>query len=72
MTQEAQITFPAAKRPKPSDVLFKKALSAIQCACPEALSSIDIAKYAKNNSFVIVGVGLDKNLNEVKATINKI
>ena len=67
-----QTTTPAAKRPTPSDSLFKKALSAIHSACPEALPSTDSAKNAKNNSFVIVGVGLDKSLDEVKAAVNRI
>ena len=67
-----QTATPTAKRPKPGDALFKKALCDIQSACPEALSSTDSAKYAKDHSFVIVGEGLDKNLDEVKAAINKI
>ena len=70
MQQEATST-PAAKRPKPSDTLFMKALSAIQSVRPEALSSTYSKKYAKDHSFVIVGVGLEKNLDEVKAAINK-
>ena len=70
MQQEAN-TSPAPKRPKPSNTLFKKALSAIQSACPEALPSTQSAKYASDHSIVIVGVGLDKNLDEVKAAINK-
>ena len=44
--------------------------SAIQTACPEAFSSTNSTKYSKDHSFVIVGVGLDKNLDEVKV-INK-
>ena len=48
-----------------------KALSAIQSARPEALSSTHSNKYAKDQSFVIVGVGLDKNMDEVKAAIIK-
>ena len=71
MTQEVQTTTTAAKRPNPSDPLFKKALSAIQSACPEALPSTDGAKNAKDYSCVIVGVGLDKKLDEVKAAVNK-
>ena len=70
MQQEATST-PAAKRPKPSDTLFMKALSAIQSARPEALSSTYSNKHAKDHSFVIVEVGLDKNLDEVGAAINK-
>ena len=51
---------------------IKKALSAIQSAFfPEALVCADNAKQAKDHSFVIVGVGLDKNLDDVKAAINK-
>ena len=42
MQQEATST-PAAKRPKPSDTLFMKALSAIQSAHPQALPSPPIA-----------------------------
>ena len=70
MQQEATST-PAAKRPKPSDTLFMKALSAIQSARPEALSSTYSNKYAKDHGFVIVGVRLDRKLDEVKAAINK-
>ena len=46
-----------------------KALTAIQSARPEVFSSTHSYKYAKDQSFVIVG--LDKNLDEVKAAINK-
>ena len=70
MQQEATTT-PAANKPKPSDTLFKKALSAIRSACPEALLSTNSANYAKDHSFVTIGVGLDKNVDEVKAAINK-
>ena len=70
MQQEATTT-PAAKRPKLSDTLFKKDSSAIQSACQEALPSTQSAKYASDHSFVIVGVGLDKNLDKVKTAINK-
>ena len=70
MQQEANST-PAAKRPKPSRTLFMKALSAIQSSRPEALPSSYSKKHAKDHCFVIVGVGLDKNLDEVKAAVNK-
>ena len=49
MQQEATST-PAEKRPKPSDTLFMKALSAVQSALPEALSSTCSNKYAKDHS----------------------
>ena len=48
-----------------------KALSAIQSARPEALPSNYINKYTKYHSFVIVGAGLDMNLDEVKAAIKR-
>ena len=70
MQQEATTT-PAAKSPKPSYTLFKKALSAIQSVGPESLASTQKAKYASDHSSVIVRVELDKNLDEVKAAINK-
>ena len=72
-TQDATISKhnSSSKEAKPSDTLFKKALSAIQSACSKALPSTQSAKYASDHSFVIVGVGLDKNLDKVKAATNK-
>ena len=48
-----------------------KALSGIQSTRPEALSSTHSNKNAKDQSFVIVGVGLNTNLDEVEAAISK-
>ena len=48
-----------------------KTLSAIQSARPKTLSSTYSNKYAKDHSFEIVGVRLEKNLDDVKAAINK-
>ena len=72
MTQEEQTTTPIAERPKPSAALFKKVFFATQSAYREALSSTDKPKYANDLSFVIVGVGLNNILEEVKAPINRI
>ena len=59
------------KKHKPSNASLKKALSAIQSTCPEVLPSTYSANHAKDHSFVILGVGRDKNLHEVKAAIKK-